>query len=275
MKALKRLSLNQATIRQWGVKEVVEGCAASGVGFVGLWREPVAAHGLEATARLLRDTGVQVSSLCRGGFFPAPTRLERRRRIAENHRAVDEAAALGTDILVLVCGGLPEGSRDLDGARQMVADGIAEVLPYAAAKNVKLAVEPLHPMYTADRSVICSLKQANDLAARFASEWLGVVIDVYHVWWDPCAEQEIARAKKKTLGFHVCDWLVPTPDMLNGRGMMGDGVIDLVGLRERVEKAGYRGPIEVEIFNESLWALPADELLQLVKTRFKEHVMGK
>jgi sugar phosphate isomerase/epimerase len=224
--AFARLSLNQATVQSWSVKEAVDGCARAGIPWIGLWREKVAEQGLAESARLARDAGLRVSSLCRGGFFPAPSAAERRARIDDNARALDEAAELGTDVLVLVCGGLPAGSRDLDGARQMVEDGIAALVPHAQARGVRLAIEPLHPMFAADRSVIATLGLANDIAQRLGSAHVGVVIDVYHVWWDPTVEAEIARAAPHTLGFHVNDWIVPLPDVLRGRGMMGDGCID-------------------------------------------------
>ncbi len=266
-----RLSLNQATTQRWSVREAVDGCVRAGIPFIALWRDKVAATGLNETIRIVRDAGLQVSSLCRGGWFSAATARERRSRLDDNRRAIDEAAALGTDVLVLVCG--PAADRDLAAARGYVAECIAELAPYAADRGVRLGIEPLHPMYTADRSVIVSLAQANHLARQFDPRQVGVVIDVYHVWWDPEIDERIAEAAGSILGFHVCDWLVPTPDMLNGRGMMGDGVIELRRLREAVDATGYTGPIEVEIFNETLWALPGDELLQLMCRRYREHVV--
>jgi sugar phosphate isomerase/epimerase len=266
-----RLSLNQATTQRWSVREATDGCVRAGIPFIALWRDKVAATGLNETIRLVRDAGLQVSSLCRGGWFSAATAQERRSRLDDNRRAIDEAAALGTDVLVLVCG--PAQDRHLAAARGYVAECVAELAPYAAGRGVRLGIEPLHPMYTADRSVIVSLAQATRLARQFDPRQVGVVIDVYHVWWDPEIDARIAEAAGYILGFHVCDWLVPTPDMLNGRGMMGDGVIELRRLREAVDAAGYSGPIEVEIFNEALWALPGDELLQLMCRRYREHVV--
>jgi sugar phosphate isomerase/epimerase len=265
---IDRLSLNQATTQNWTVEEAVDGCARAGIPWIGLWREKVAAQGLAESARLARDADIKVSSLCRGGFFPAATEALRRERIEDNKRALDEAAELGADVLVLVCGGLPEGSRDLDGARQMVEDGLAALVPHAAERGVGLGIEPLHPMFTADRSVISSLGLANDICERSSSVKVGVVIDAYHVWWDPQVYKEIARAAPYTLGFHVNDWLVPTPDLLLGRGMMGDGVIELRRLRAAVDGAGYRGPIEVEIFNNDIWNTPGERILELAKERY-------
>jgi len=266
---LERLSLNQATTQHWTLAEAIDGCARAGIGWIGPWRHRVAERPLAETVRQLRSTGLRVSSLCRGGFFPAPSAAERQARLDDNRRALDEAAELGTDVLVLVCGPAPD--RDLDAARAVVFDGIAALLPYAAERGVHLAIEPLHPMFAGDRSVVVTLGQANALAERLASPWVGVAVDVYHVWWDPAVYEEIARARGRILGFHLSDWLVPPPDHLLGRGLMGDGVIQLRRLREAVEAAGYSGPIEVEIFNQRIWDTPGDEVLQTLKQRYLEH----
>ncbi len=270
MSSLARLSLNQMTTERWSVQAAVEGCARAGIPAIGLWRHKVAETGLRESARLVRDAGLEVSSLCRGGMFPAATVAERRQRIDDNRRAIDEAAELGTDVLVLVCGPAPD--RDIAAARTMVAEAIGELVPYAAERGVKLGIEPLHPMFAAERSVVLTLRQANDLAERFPLGQVGVVVDVYHVWWDPEVYQQIDRAAGRILGFHVNDWLVPTPDLLLGRGMMGDGVIELRRLRVAVESAGYSGPIEVEIFNQAIWNTPADEVLVLLSERYLAHV---
>jgi sugar phosphate isomerase/epimerase len=203
-------------------------------------------------------------------MFPAADAAGRRARIDDNRRAIDEAAELGTDVLVLVCGPAPD--RDIAAAREMVAEGIAAVAPYAQERGVRLAIEPLHPMFAADRSVIVTLAEALDLAERFPREQVGLVIDVYHVWWDPQLYQQIARASGRILGFHVNDWLAPPPEHLNGRGMMGDGAIELRRMRAAVDAAGYDGPIEVEIFNRALWDMPGDELLALMCQRYLSHV---
>lgn len=270
MSDLSRLSLNQATTERHGLRETVEACARHGIPAVGLWRHKVAELGPAAATRAARDAGVAVSSLCRGGWFPAATAGERRRRIEDNLRAVEEAAALGTDVLVLVCG--PAPGKDIDGARAMVAEAIADVVPHAAACGVRLAVEPLHPVFAGDRSVIVTLREALDLAERFPAGRVGVLVDVYHVWWDPDVHEQIARAGARILGFHVSDWLAPPPDLLMGRGMMGDGVIELRRLRGAADAAGYDGPIEVEVFNRAIWDLPLDEALALTKERFAAHV---
>jgi sugar phosphate isomerase/epimerase len=262
---VSRISLNQITINRWALPEAVEGCARQGLGWIGLWRDKVADCGLERSARLVRDAGLRVSSLCRGGFFPALGDDLLRERREDNRRAVDEAVALGTDVLVLVCGPAPDDG--MDRAREQVAEGIADLAPYAAKAGVKLGIEPLHPMYAGDRSVIVTLAEANALAERFPADQVGVIVDAYHVWWDPDLRAQVGRAAGRILGYHVCDWLVPPPDHLLGRGMMGDGVIDLRRLRGLVEAAGFEGPIEVEIFNQAIWDAPGDEVLALIKER--------
>jgi sugar phosphate isomerase/epimerase len=266
---LSRLSLNQATTQHWSVRQAVEGCVRAGIPAIGFWRHKIAETGLQESARIVREAGLRVSSLCRGGWFDAPTAEGRRKQLDDNRRAIEEAATLGTDVLVLVCG--PAANRDLLDARAYVEEAIATLLPYAAESGVRLGIEPLHPMYTGDRSVIVTLEQANGIVQRLAHEYVGVVIDVYHVWWEPDIEAQIRAAAGHILGFHICDWLVPTPDMLNGRGMMGDGVIDIRRLRGLVEDAGYNGLIEVEIFNNALWEMPGDEVLQLMVARYLAH----
>lgn len=267
---LERVSLNQVTVNRWTLPEAVDGCARHDLRWIGLWRDKVAACGIERSARLVRDSGLRVSSLCRGGFFPAATATERRRRLDDNRRAVDEAVALGTDILVLVCG--PAVDRDLDAAREFVEEGVAELAPYAAQAGVKLGVEPLHPMFTGGRSVVVTLAQANAMVEPFARQQVGVIVDAYHVWWDPEVQKEIGRAAGRIYGFHVSDWLEPPPDVLLGRGLMGDGLIRLRRLRSAVEAAGYSGPIEVEIFNSEVWGMPGDDVLEQVKSRCLAYV---
>jgi len=278
---MARLSLNTATLRGTDLIAMADACAAAGIGWIAPWREQLQVVPVATAARAIRAAGLRVSSLCRGGFFPAPSSTERAHRLDDNRRAIDEAAELGTDVLVMVCGGVV--GKDLEGSRQMVEDGLEALLPYAAERGVTLGIEPLHPLFAADRSVIVTLGQANALARRLAADWaaspgrgtapIGVVVDVYHVWWDPEVESQIDAAGAAIFGFHVNDWIVPLPDMLAGRGMMGDGFIDLRRLRTRVDEAGYGGPIEVEIFNEALWRLPTAEVLHLLRDRFRETVM--
>jgi sugar phosphate isomerase/epimerase len=267
---LSRLSLNQATTQHWSVREAVEGCVRAGIPYIGLWREHVTRTGLRESARIVRDSGLRVSSLCRGGWFPASTATERQARIDDNLRAIDEAVELGADLLVLVCG--PAYDRAIDVGRQQVEEGIAAIAPYAAERGVRLGIEPLHPMFAGDRSVIVTLAEANQIAYQFASRQVGVVIDVYHVWWDPDIYHQITLAANRIFAFHVNDWLAPPPDILMGRGMMGDGVIELRRLRSAVDEAGYSGPIEVEIFNKEIWDTPGDEVLKLMCTRYLSHV---
>ncbi|WP_329522043.1 sugar phosphate isomerase/epimerase family protein [Spirillospora sp. NBC_01491] len=264
-----RFGLNQWTTRYWPVPEMVAGCVASGVGNVGLWREPVAEYGLERTAKLVRDSGATVTSLCRGGFFQEPGALD------DNRRAIDEAAALGAPELVLVSGGLPAGARDVDGARARVAESLAVLAPYAGERGVRLAIEPLHPMYCSDRCVVSTLEQALDLAAPHPSAQVGVVVDTYHLWWDPAAYAGVARAgaEGRLALFQVADWVTPLPEgVLTGRGMLGDGCVELRRFREAVDAVGYTGPIEVEIFNEAVWAMPGPDALALCLERYREHV---
>ena len=267
---ISRLSLNQITTARWNLQEAVEGCVRANVPWIALWRHKVQEMGLRESKRIITDSGLQVSSLCRGGMFPAATADERETRFDDNRRAVEEAAELGAQTLVLVCGPAPD--RDLGAARRMVAEGIERLVPFAASHGIKLAIEPLHPMYAAERSVVNTLAQANELASAYAAEHVGIIVDVFHVWWDPELYAQIERAAGRILGFHVSDWIVPTPDLLMGRGMMGDGVIDIKSIRQAVEKSGYRGPIEVEIFNQDIWDRPGDDVLAEMKIRYLEHV---
>jgi sugar phosphate isomerase/epimerase len=267
---LARLSLNQITTQRWSLREAIDGCARAGIPAIGVWRDKLAELGLAQAAQLARDAGLRVSSVCRGGMFPATTAAERQARIEENRRAVEEAAVLGADVLVLVCGAAPD--RDIAAARAMVRDGITALLPYAEAREVRLGIEPLHPMFAGDRSAIVTLAEANALVEAFASPALGVVADVYHIWWDPDLYAQLARAAGHIFGFHVNDWLAPPPDPLLGRGMMGDGVIELRRIRTAVDAAGYTGPIEVEIFNQALWATPGDEVLERMCASYLAYV---
>ncbi|HEU4634664.1 MAG TPA: sugar phosphate isomerase/epimerase family protein [Edaphobacter sp.] len=265
MADLSRLSFNQMTAGKASLHEVIDACIHHGIEWIGPWRHSIGDKPAE-WGKILRDSGLKVSSLCRGGMFPAATDAERRERIDDNLRAIDEAAAIGTDLLVLVNGPAPD--KDIDGARQMVADGIAAIVEHAEQAGVRLGVEPLHPMFAADRSVIVTMAEANRIAEQFRAGTVGLVVDVYHVWWDPEVYRQIERAGGRIFGFHVSDWIVPLPDTLMGRGLMGDGVIELSRLREAVERAGYRGPIEVEIFNQALWGQPVGEIVGSVVERF-------
>lgn len=275
MTGLARFSINQMTVKQLSLPELVDACVQLGVGQVGLWREPVQAYGVAETAKLIRDAGLTVTTLCRGGFFTAIDPEERSRALADNRRAIEEAATLGTDTLVLVSGGLPPGSKDLRAARERIADALADLAPHAADHGVRLAIEPLHPMYAADRCVVSTLAQALDLAERFPAHQVGVTVDTYHIWWDDQAPAQIARAGEggRIHTFQLADWITPLPEgVLNGRGQLGDGAIDMREWRGHVEAAGYTGPIEVELFNEELWARDGREVLAETAERFVQHV---
>jgi len=263
------VSLNLATVRkQWAMPEAVAAAARHGFAGIAPWREMVTEAGLATAARLFRDSGLRVTGYCRGGLFPAADAAGRQAAIDDNKRMIDEAAAIGAECIVVIGGGLPAGSRDLAAARTMFADGLAAVLPHARAAKVLLALEPMHPMYAADRGCISTLAEMNDLCDALG-DGLGVAIDTYHVWWDPNLAREIARAGPRIVAHHICDWLVPTRHLLTDRGMMGDGVIDFPGIRRMIEAAGYRGIQEVEIFSEAWWARPGDEVLGVAMERFR------
>ena len=266
MADIGRLSLNQATTQNWSVQQAVEGCVRHGIPSIALWRHKIAETGLQESARLVRSAGLHVSSVCRGGMFPAPTASERQLKIEDNFRAVDEAAELNADSLVVVVGASTE--VPIPEARKMVEDGLAALVPYARQRKIRLGLEPLHPMYAGDRSVLNTIDQALEMAAPYGPEEVGLILDTFHIWWDPYVYLQIARSAGRIFGFHVCDWLVPMPDMLLGRGLMGDGVIDNRSLHQAVEMAGYTGPIEVEIFNQQLWDTPGDDVLAQVIARF-------
>ena len=273
---LARFSINQETVRQLSLPELVASCEQLGVARAGLWREPVRRHGLAAAARLMREAGVEVTSLCRGGFLTAADPAARRRAVDDNRTAVDEAATLGTATLVLVSGGLPHGSRDLGAARERVAEALAELAPYAGQRGVRLAIEPLHPMYASDRCVVSTLAQALDLAERFPADEVGVCVDTYHVWWDDQAPAQIARAGAggRIAAFQLADWVTPLPaGVLVGRGQLGDGSVDLRRFRRLAEAAGYAGPVEVELFNEELWARDGHRALAETVERYTRHAL--
>jgi sugar phosphate isomerase/epimerase len=276
------LSLNTATVRrQADLLGIVEACARHGIAAVSPWRDQVAAVGPQRATRAIRDAGLKLSGYCRGGLFPASGEHVAAAR-DDNRRAVDEAAALAAPCLILVAGGLPQfarpgstASKDLAGARKMIEDGIAELLVHARQARLPLAIEPLHPMYAADRAAVNTLAQALDIADRLDPDGgaLGVAVDVYHLWWDPDLYAGIARAgRERLLAYHVSDWLVPTKDMLNDRGMMGDGVVDLQRIRGAVEDAGYTGLIEAEIFSDYWWAQPMDRVLATCVERYRSVV---
>jgi len=277
------LSLNTATVRKQGdLVEIIEACARHGIRAIDPWRDQVAAVGLDRAARAVRDAGLDLSGYCRGGMFTSDA--ARRAEVRDdNRRAVDEAHALGAPCIVLVVGGLPQYSRpgstaskDIAAARVQVEEAIAEMLDYARQARLPLAIEPLHPAYAADRACVNTTRQALDICDRLdpaRSGSIGVALDVYHIWWDPEVMAQIARAgSDRILAFHVCDWLVPTRDILNDRGMMGDGVIDIRSVRAAVEAQGYAGYSEIEIFSNDWWGRPLDEVLRLCIERHQNVV---
>jgi len=265
------LSLNQATVQNLSLDEAVALCVRHEIAGIGLWRNRVAEAGLARSAAAVRAAGLHVSSLCRGGFFTHADAGARRAALADNRAAVAEAAELGADVLVLVCGGLVPGSRDLGLARRMVADAIAELVPVAQRLGVRLGVEALHPMFCADRCVVSRLGEALDLALQFPARAVGVVVDTYHVWWDGELAAQIGRARGRIAGFQLADWVRPLPaETRLGRGHLGDGDIDLAGITNLVLAAGYRGYAEVELFNQEIWDAPGDDTAATVKRRFGE-----
>ncbi|OZI66741.1 sugar phosphate isomerase/epimerase family protein [Bordetella genomosp. 11] len=285
---LRWLSINTATVRaQWPLDRIIQECARRGITTISPWRDQAAAIGLDTAARCLVENGVGLSGYCRGGMFPAVDRAGRQAAIDDTRRAIDEARMLGAPCLVLVVGGLPGAlagtamHRDIASARHDVVDGIAAVLQHARDANIPLAIEPLHPMYAADRACINTLEHALDICDALdpptedtTRRILGVAVDVYHVWWDPKLEQQIHRAgSDRLLAFHVCDWLLPTRDLLNDRGMMGDGIIDIRRIRAAMEAAGYRGHAEVEIFSSTnWWKRPGGEVLDTCMERYRSVV---
>ncbi|GAB2674759.1 sugar phosphate isomerase/epimerase family protein [Nocardia goodfellowii] len=268
----RSLSLNTATTKRWTLTEAVDGAARAGLGAVGLWRDRVDEIGAAAAAKIVADAGLRVSSLCRGGFLTEPG--DGQAALDDNRRAIDDAATLATRELVMVMGGIPD--RDLAGARARVEERLALLAPYAAERGVRLALEPLHPMFCADRAVISTLAQALSMAQPYPADTVGVVVDTFHLWWDPSLEEQIAHAgaSGRISSYQVCDWLNPmTADPLLSRGMMGDGVIDFTTIGRWVRTAGYRGDVEVEIFNATIWSSDGHEVIETMKQRYRDLVL--
>ena len=271
--ALSRLSLNQRTTASWSLPEVIKGCVDAGLGAIGIWREQLAEVGLDEARRLLAESGLRVSSLCRGGFFTTADQGEAEGAEVRNHEAIDEAAALNAATLVLVPGGLPPGDRDLEAARDRAATAIERLVPYAHERGVNLGIEPMNPIYAADRGVISTLAQALDIAERFDAADVGVVVDTFHLWWEPGIAEQIQRAGQRIASYQICDWITPLPaDTLLARGMMGDGHIDFNAFTRSVARSGYRGDIEVEIFNADLWAAPPADVVETMAERYLQLV---
>jgi sugar phosphate isomerase/epimerase len=274
---LDKCSINTATLGfQAPIADVIEAVTVAGFGQIAPWRHEVEGHDVPAIAKHIRDAGLKLSGYCRSTYIPANDAATFRANIAANKRALDDAATLGAPAFIMVVGGLPAGSRNMTAARQQVLDGSAELVEYGKTIGVRIALEPLHPAYAAERSVLTLLSEALDMCATIEpgapDPWIGVAIDCYHVWWDPTLSENLARAgqEKRIFAFHVCDWLVPTLDVLNDRGMMGDGIIDIPGIRQQIEATGYDGSVEVEIFSsQNWWKRPMTETLSYCRTRFE------
>ncbi|AQA02993.1 xylose isomerase [Mycobacterium sp. MS1601] len=270
---LARLSLNQRTTASWDLRGAIDGCLDAGLPSIGVWREPVAEVGLATAVRWIEQSGLRVSSVCRGGFFTVADASERRVAHEENLRALDETAALGAPTLVLVPGGLPAGDRDLSAARQRATDAIAALAAEAAQRGVRLGIEPMHPIFAADRGVVSTLRQALDIAELFPADQVGVVVDTFHLWWEPNISEQITRAGQRITSYQIGDWITPLPaDALLSRGMVGDGHIDFAAFTAAVAATGYSGDVEVEIFNADIWAAPGADVVATMIRRYCELV---
>ncbi|MDD4191661.1 MAG: sugar phosphate isomerase/epimerase [Mangrovibacterium sp.] len=270
IKDFSRLCIHTQTTRPWDLKSCVENYSRAGIPGITIWRNVLENQNLKEAKKLLDDHGMTVVSLCRGGFFPSVDKGKREDAIQDNLRAIEQAAAIGAPLIVLVCGA--NGRQSLEKSREQIAEGITRILPAARATGIRLAIEPLHPMYAGDRSAVNTMKQANDLAGLINSEWVGVAVDVYHVWWDDTLKTEIERCarEKHLFAFHICDWNVPTTDFLNDRGLMGEGCINIPEIRSWVEEAGFGGYHEVEIFSTKYWATNQKEYLEKIKQAYLE-----
>ena len=268
---LSRLCIHTITTKPWSLEQAVEKYSKKGIKGISVWRQWLDEKGPETSGKLLRDAGMDVVSLVRGGFFPGQTAEVRQKAIDDNKKALDEAAAIGAPSVVLVCGAVP--GQALTESRKQITDGIASVLDHAAGVNVKLSIEPLHPMYADTRSAVNTLRQANDMCDALASPFVGVAVDVYHLWWDPELQQEIERCGKSgyLFAFHICDWMSPTVDILNDRGLMGEGCINIREIRGWVEDTGFEGYNEVEIFSNRWWEKDQDEFLEAIVHAYLQH----
>ncbi|MET1156767.1 TIM barrel protein [Arthrobacter sp.] len=276
MSDFSRLSLNTATTKKWTLEQAVAGCVKAGIPALGPWRDRVAEIGTERAAKLISNVGLRVSALCRGGFLTAADPAGREAAMADNRSAVLEAEILGTAELFLVVGGLANGEKDVVAARHRIADRLDELVPFAVEHGVRLVLEPLHPMYAADRALISTLGQALDLAAPYPASAVGVAVDTFHVWWDPQLQEQIARAGRdgRIASYQVCDFNLPiASDALLSRGMMGDGFVDFPTITRWVAEAGYTGDIEVEIFNQEIWDSNGNDVLETMKSRYAELVL--
>ncbi|MCF8335313.1 MAG: sugar phosphate isomerase/epimerase [Bacteroidales bacterium] len=267
-----KLCIHSITTKPWEIETAAPRYAEAGVKGITVWRNALEGRNVEKTGQMIRSQGLEIISLCRGGFFPNREKQKRKEAIEENKKIIEEAAALGTPMVVLVCGADPKQSLEV--SRKQIQEGIVETLDHAGKHNVKLAIEPLHPMYADTRSAINTLKQANDMAERIQSPHVGVAVDVYHLWWDEALKEEITRcgSNDNLFAFHVCDWKVPTNDFLLDRGLMGEGCIDIPQIREWVGNTGFNGMSEVEIFSSNYWAMDQDEYLDKIVKAYLEYV---
>ncbi len=268
---LSRLCIHSITTKPWGIEEAAKKFSDAGIKGITVWRDALEGRNIRQTGKMLREHDLSVVSLCRGGFFPNKHIAKRKSAIDDNRKAIEEAAELGTSMLVLVCGADP--SQSLEESRKQIQDGIAAVIPDASAAGVKLTIEPLHPMYADSRSAINTLAQANDMAEALNSPFVGVAVDVYHLWWDPFLEREIKRCGENgnLMAFHICDWKVPTTDLLLDRGLMGEGCIPVRQIRGWVEAAGFNGFNEVEIFSNAHWKEDQSDFLKNIIKAYQEH----
>jgi sugar phosphate isomerase/epimerase len=268
---LSRLCIHTITTRSWSLEEAVKNYSAAGVRGITIWRDAIEGRNLSESRKLVQDSGLEIVSLCRGGFFAWKDEAKRKESIEDNKKVIEQAHELNAPLLVLVCGADP--AQSLEESRIQIAEGIGTILPFAAQANVKLGIEPLHPMYADTRSAINSLSQANDLAEELNSPWVGVTIDVYHLWWDPKLEEEIKRCGRNghIFSFHVCDWKVPTTDLLFDRGIMGEGCIPVKKIRTWVEESGFNGFVEVEIFSSKYWQEDQQVFLDKIIKAYKEN----
>ena len=272
IKDFSRLCIHTITTKPWSLEEAAKKYSDACISGISVWRDTLEGRDIRSTGQMLREHGLQIVSLVRGGFFASVNEAKRTDAIKDNLNAIKEAFELGAPLLVLVCGADPQQS--LEKSREHIRYGIKKILPKAEELGIKLAIEPLHPMYADTRSAIITLRQANDFVEKLNSPWLGVVIDVYHVWWDSMLIKEITRCGQlgKIFAFHICDWKVPTEDLLYDRGLMGEGCIDIRQIRNRVEIAGFDGFHEVEIFSEKYWESNQDEFLEKIKDAYLKHV---
>lgn len=268
---MRRLCIHTITTKPWTTEECISRYAAAGVGGITFWRYNLEGRNPAAVGKQAREAGLDIVSLCRGGFFPASSAEGRQKAIDDNRRCIEEAQALGAPLIVLVCGAVP--GQSLEESRKHIADGIAAVLPDAEAAGVKLGIEPLHPMYADDRSAVNTMRQANDICDALGSpDMLGIAADVYHIWWDPELQHQIefTAAQKRLFAFHICDWKTPTTDFLNDRGLMGEGCIPIRQISDWVDATGYKGPREVEIFSHRYWAMDQDEYLGKITESYRQ-----